>query len=320
MAGYSPVPMENVVLLETDSTQSLAHIMGSLSRYQEAYINSVCVHLPSSYNAGDLRDLVDSCHQVGINLFLHQNQPDAATAWVKRYNVDGFHCTGSSLKPPAYWESKLDSFNQLRPVLLIAHNATDELKSAGFAAASDDGFANALDAVMINDAPVSRLDTALLGEKLFFSKSFPAVRCVSAQAGGGPREEAELLAAFALPGAPCLTEDQLETHAAFLKTFLTLYTNSPVLQYGDCSFYDAGTEDVFTVIREFQGKKLLFAINMRNHSASYKWPDNLAGIKTELILGENITRNGGQELSPYGYQILSFENIVGIEALELDNK
>ncbi len=318
---YSPIPIENSVILEADSSLTASELIVLLQKYSDAHINTLCVKA-KFYDSKQLNALVDSCHQAGINFILHCNNPrDVNTKWVNDFDVDGFHCTNVLSQSVDYWRKEIDSLNELKPVIMISDNSNDELIDAGFSAGRETNISKALAQVFESNESTSLLDTALNSEKYIFSKTFAAIRLASENSlSDTSMESSQMLTMYAMPGVPCVTSFQLQRHNAFLKSFFSLYANTPTLQYGSYELYNSGSTDVFTLMRTYQGKKILFAINTRNKPSSYNWPLNLMGIKTELLLGEKISRNGGQELSPYGYQVLNFENIVGMEALELDDK
>jgi hypothetical protein len=253
-----------------------------------------------------------------MNVLLHlDNSQLMKHKWIADYNVDGFHCMHVEERTPLQWQTLMDSLVSTKPVIILAEDGNDLLKHAGFTGAVAIDFTHALERVMFEHESVDHLDTAVAGERGFFTQQFPAVRrATSISALSDTAQRAAFVTAWTLPGVPTLSERDLEKHTDLIAAYLDIHLNSPVLQYGTISFYNDESDNVYTGVREFEGKRILFAINLSDKPAEYKWPSTFVGNNTSVMFGMPITRNGGQELPPYGYQFLSFENIVGYDALD----
>lgn len=310
MGRYEPIPLENMIMLEVDSSRSVSQIIGSLDHYRSNHINTLCVNV-LQYSSEALHTLVDSCHQASINVMLHSNIPnEVKTVWVTDFDVDGFHCRNISMQSVGYWQKKIDSLRKHKKVMMIADDAVEDRIASEFSAGFGNKTNEAILNVFDNNEPVSIISNALNEEKNIFSKTFASVRTGSLiTSKDSAAQFCSLLISCSLLGVPCLTEEQLYRFDSFLQPFLSLYANSSLLQYGEYELCDSGSPDVFMIIRSFEEEKILFVINTRNKPASYNWPLNLMGIQTKLLFGEKISRNGGQELSPYGYQVIKFESV-----------
>ena len=316
--AYAPVPTENMVMLLADSNTSVQSLTQSLARYQNSFVNTICVFEP---NERDFKTLVDSCHRLGVNVMVQtSNDTRWNDRWITAANADGFIVPHVHNERMDQWQTRIDSMNALKPVVAIVQHGNDALKEAGFVAAFANEFALAVNAVITGQSPLRTLDSAIAGEEFYFTRQFPAIRYAPSLPHDFPNRNAAQLAAllttWVMPGIPAVRQSDLHALGDSVGRFFQVHSASPVLQYGNLILFNDSTSNVLIGVREFQGTHLMFAINMHNQPAEYRWPTHLVGIKTQVAFGEKITREGGQELPPYGYQMLVFDHVRGYDMLE----
>jgi hypothetical protein len=303
---FNPVPVESLVILEVESGTSLTKLAAEVPEYQARYVNTVSVSVPGPAEIKSFKTLIDTCHRYGLNVFLRTDRPkDVRLSWVLNQDVDGFVCGNVATRTQESWNAVIDSMQQFKAVVMIANEASEAMKDAGFAAGYDNEFANAL----VNSSSehgVAGIDSVLRRNETMFSEFFLPVRRVPANLADAALEPASLLT-FTTKAIPSLTTAQMEKHRATLQPMLDAYAESPLLQYGTFERYDGENPDVVTYFREYQDRKTLFAINLRDRTAPYTWPLTFYGLSRTVTMGEPITRNGGQPLPPYGFQVIAFD-------------
>lgn len=324
---FLPVSADNAVLCEASLSYNHVTLLPLLDSLISMNVNAVCIPPPNASNKSAFKSFMDSCHQRGLTVLIHATQlNDANVELIKSYDVDGFHFLNTgNVATDADWTAKLDALYKTKGLLIIADSILPTLYDVGFGAFKSNVFENALVEAVVGGKSLSLLDSALTYERKSVPKEMRLLRTNPrltnpADSTNIKMREAMLLATYSLPGLPVNAIEMTQTHDEFLKKLNAFYVNSPAMQYGSIESIERASEGVYVMIRVHEEERILIAINLRNKTQAYKWPPNLSRSNTELMMGEQLTMSGGQELPPFGYQILRFKYLEGMQPLDMDYK
>lgn len=212
--------------------------------------------------------------------------------WVRDVGIDGYRCDVAELVPADFWREAIARLRAVKPVLMLAEGATDELYEAGFDLTYDWPLYQAMKRVW-QGGPLAELHgpLAAAAPKLRFTTNHdetawdaPPLHRFNGTLGA--------MAAFwtvaLLPGAPLVYNGQEHGHPNLVPLFehvpattvdfrtrdqyeaaLLLREAHPVLREGALTLLDAGNDGVLLFERTRAGERVLVAVNVRPQSTVY---------------------------------------------------
>ncbi|MBF9141765.1 alpha-amylase family glycosyl hydrolase [Hymenobacter properus] len=266
---------------------------------------------------------------------LRQAMMAAMKTWVTEHAIDGFRCDAADLVPDDYWQAAIAELRQANPNLFfLAEGSQTSHYAAGFQLTFGWDFYNALQRVIINQAPAAALAAAHTQEmqsvpagsyRLRFTTNHDEVQqgTPALRFGSEAAARAAYVATLAFGAAPLVYNGQEAgdpaqlnsptrtpirwsydpTAATFYRGLLRVYNAQPALRYGPAEYFDQAPGAV-VVRHRLNGQEVVVLVNLRNTAVSVPLPTTLQGAGwtnslTKMPMGSPAT----VPLAAYGYAV-----------------
>ena len=259
--------------------------------------------------------------------------------WVYLANVDGFRFDYTDGPPISFWKQAVDSLRNIttHKLLLLAEGARSTNLTAGFDYNFGFAFFGNMKSIFSNNVTVKSIENINTSEYANAANGQQIVRYITNHDvngsdgtplelfGGKPGSMAAFIVAAYMKGVPMIYNGQ-EVGTPFrlvfpfnsaninwslnpdvtaeYKQIIAFRNSSAAIRRGDLVSYS--DKDVCVFTKEFDGEKVLIAVNLRNRIVEYAvpsalvntvWQNAISGV--EYIVNEQIT------LEPYSYLILN---------------
>jgi glycosidase len=259
--------------------------------------------------------------------------------WVYLANVDGFRFDYTDGPPISFWKQAVDSLRNIttHKLLLLAEGARSTNLTAGFDYNFGFAFFGNMKSIFSNNVTVKSIENINTSEYANAANGQQIVRYITNHDvngsdgtplelfGGKPGSMAAFIVAAYMKGVPMIYNGQ-EVGTPFrlvfpftsaninwslnpdvtaeYKQIIAFRNSSAAIRRGDLVSYS--DKDVCVFTKEFDGEKVLIAVNLRNRIVEYAvpsalvntvWQNAISGI--EYVVNEQIT------LEPYSYLILN---------------
>ncbi|MDB5236575.1 MAG: hypothetical protein JWR44_3568 [Hymenobacter sp.] len=265
---------------------------------------------------------------------LRQAMTAAMKTWVTQHAIDGFRCDAADLVPDDFWKAALTELRQSNPNLFfLAEGSRTSHYASGFQLAFGWDFYNALQSVMIRQAPAATLGTAHAQElqgvpagayRLRFTTNHDEVQAgaPATRFGSEAAARAAYVATLAF-GATLLVYNGQEagdpaqlnspsrrpirwdfdpSAGNFFRGLLAAYNTLPALRAGPAEYYNQ-SPGVATVRHRLNGQDVLVLVNLRNSPDTVPLPLALQGAWTNVLTKTAVTSAATVALPAYGYAV-----------------
>ncbi|MDO7850583.1 alpha-amylase family glycosyl hydrolase [Hymenobacter convexus] len=266
---------------------------------------------------------------------LRQAMTAAMKTWVTGHAIDGFRCDAADLVPDDYWQAAIAELRQANPNLFfLAEGSQTSHYAAGFQLTFGWDFYNALQRVVINQAPTATLAAAHAAElqnvpagsyRLRFTTNHDEVQqgTPAARFGSEAAARAAYVATLAFGAAPLLYNGQEAgdpaqlnsptrtpirwnndpTAGPFYRGLLRVYNDQPALRYGLVEYFDQAPGAV--VVRHRLGaQEVLVLVNLRSSAVSVPLPAVSQGAAwTNSLTRTAVGSPAAVPLAAYGYAV-----------------
>ncbi|MDO7844924.1 alpha-amylase family glycosyl hydrolase [Hymenobacter sp. M29] len=266
---------------------------------------------------------------------LRQAMTAAMKTWVTGHAIDGFRCDAADLVPDDYWQAAIAELRQANPNLFfLAEGSQTSHYAAGFQLTFGWNFYNALQRVVINQAPAAALAAAHSTElqnvpagsyRLRFTTNHDEVQAgaPAARFGSEAAARAAYVATLAFGAAPLIYNGQEAgdpaqlnspsrtpirwsndpTAGTFYRGLLAVYNAQPALRSGPAEYFDQAPGAV--VVRHRLGaQEVLVLVNLRNSAVSVPLPAALQGAGwTNALTKTAVGSPAAVPLAAYGYAV-----------------